>query len=131
MSTLTHLLLKDPQVLKDLGCSHSDHLLNDPVQPSCGHRLCKSCADQIIQRNPISPRCPKEDCNEKFSLLNNGKHVSYMRGNDTSLIVLGTLVYIYTVLKIVPEPVAWPCIMFAWGKFKLMYLCIVCITCYK
>ena len=72
-----HLLFEDPGLLKDRKCAYCGQLLRDPVQPSCGHRLCKSCADQIIQ-NPFLVCCPKEECKEKFSLFKNGKHVSVM-----------------------------------------------------
>ena len=46
-------------------------LLNDPVQPACGHRLCKSCADSLIKEEK-SPRCP--ECNEMFDEEDGAKY---------------------------------------------------------
>ena len=48
---------------EQLCCVKCNLLLNDPVQPACGHRLCKSCADNIIEEKK-TPRCP--ECDEVF-----------------------------------------------------------------
>jgi hypothetical protein len=55
-------------------CSKCDLLLKEPVQPSCGHRLCKSCADEIIAKH-ASPPCPQADCEEPFD-NEDGEYVS-------------------------------------------------------
>ena len=44
-------------------CVSCKLLLRDPVQAACGHRLCKSCADEII-KNETTPQCP--ECGEGF-----------------------------------------------------------------
>ena len=51
------------QNLEQFCCVKCTLLLKDPVQPACGHRLCKSCADDIINQED-TPRCP--ECNEVF-----------------------------------------------------------------
>ena len=46
-------------------CSACDLLLRDPVQPSpCGHLLCESCADEILERHPAE--CPAAHCGEGY-----------------------------------------------------------------
>ena len=52
------------------------HILNDPVQLSCGHRLCRACADDLVaasknaaEHNPTTASllpisCPAPDCND-------------------------------------------------------------------
>ena len=44
-------------------CVSCKLLLREPVQAACGHRLCKSCADEIIKNEAI-PQCP--ECGEDF-----------------------------------------------------------------
>lgn len=44
-------------------CVSCKLLLRDPVQAACGHRLCKSCADEII-KNETTPQCT--ECGEGF-----------------------------------------------------------------
>ena len=48
---------------EQLCCVECNLLLKDPVQPACGHRLCKSCADELIE-NETTPQCP--ECGEEF-----------------------------------------------------------------
>ena len=61
-------IFKNSQDTNDYLCSECKLLLKDPVQPICGHRLCKSCADDILQRHATpGPRCP--ECNELFDKL--------------------------------------------------------------
>ena len=54
-------VFKEKEALARFRCPSCRHLLRDPVQPSCGHRLCKSCVDTIID-NECPPHCPLEDC---------------------------------------------------------------------
>ena len=54
-------------------CSKCKLLLKDPVQFSCGHRICKSCADEILAKDFL-PRCPKDDCGEVVE-VEDGKYV--------------------------------------------------------
>ena len=51
-------------------CAECKLLLSDPVQSSCGHRFCKSCADSMLE-NETAPVCP--DCNEAFETENGAK----------------------------------------------------------
>lgn len=43
-------------------CSECHHLLEDPVQLCCGHRLCRACADELTVTEFPSPKCP--ECQE-------------------------------------------------------------------
>ena len=44
-------------------CPKCNLLLLDAVQPQCGHRICQSCADDILKKE-TTPRCP--ECGENF-----------------------------------------------------------------
>ena len=44
-------------------CWECDLLLREPVQIACGHRLCKSCADELLQSG-LPAQCPVQDCRE-------------------------------------------------------------------
>ena len=44
-------------------CPKCKLVLRDAVQPACGHRICQSCADEILAKE-TSPCCP--ECNEPF-----------------------------------------------------------------
>ena len=60
-------LFKDKAAFERLKCPYCKQLLHSPVQPSCGHRLCQLCADDILNnasRDP--PTCPLIDCKEEF-----------------------------------------------------------------
>ena len=57
-------IFKNSRALNDYLCSECKLLLKDPVQPACGHRLCKSCADGILQRPATLSCCP--ECDETF-----------------------------------------------------------------
>ena len=59
-------VLKDHDHLEHLVCSSCEKLLRDPVQLVCGHRLCQSCADDIIRSNN-RPKCSLQECGEEFS----------------------------------------------------------------
>ena len=51
-------------------CLSCGHLLSNPVQLACGHRLCSSCADKLIataKKEESTPRCPDKDCNEDIN----------------------------------------------------------------
>ena len=67
-------LCKDEEALKNLQCPYCENLLRNPVQPMCGHRLCQSCADKIIETT-TPPICPQVDCEEEFT-TEDGAHVS-------------------------------------------------------
>ena len=54
---------KDSDAVNRLLCPKCNSLLNKPVQPSCGHRICQSCADDILESEE-QPRCP--ECEELF-----------------------------------------------------------------
>ena len=61
-------LFIDKKAYERLKCPHCEQLLNNPVQPSCGHRLCRTCADEILRSESSPPRCPLDECQEEFSL---------------------------------------------------------------
>ena len=61
-------LFIDKEAYERLKCPHCEQLLNNPVQPSCGHRLCQTCADEILRSESSPPRCPLDECQEEFSL---------------------------------------------------------------
>ena len=44
-------------------CPKCNLLLLDAVQPQCGHRICQSCADDILKKE-TAPCCP--ECGENF-----------------------------------------------------------------
>ena len=56
-------IFKDSNALNRFLCPKCYLLLKDPVQPSCGHRICSSCAEDILAED-ASPVCP--DCREPF-----------------------------------------------------------------
>ena len=56
---------KDKDAFNRNRCPKCNLLLKDPVQPSCGHRICMSCAEDIIAEHS-SPLCPQADCREPF-----------------------------------------------------------------
>ena len=68
-------IFKDADALNRYLCSKCHSLLKDPVQPSCGHRMCRSCADDILE-SEAQPRCPVVDCEESFD-EEDGVYVSY------------------------------------------------------
>ena len=53
----------DGETLARHTCPKCKLLLRDAVQPTCGHRMCQSCADEILAKE-TTPRCP--DCGEDF-----------------------------------------------------------------
>ena len=58
------LMFKDWTALQKYGCFQCKDILQNGVQLTCGHRLCKSCAD-TINSSCQPPRCPHEDCHEE------------------------------------------------------------------
>ena len=63
---LNKTLFKNQDALKRYLCPSCGLLLKDPVQPTCGHRLCKSCAKDILN-DENHPICPHPACGEEFS----------------------------------------------------------------
>ena len=57
--------------IEQFSCVGCKLLLKDPVQPACGHRLCKSCADELIEEQ-TTPRCP--ECKEVFDEEDGAKY---------------------------------------------------------
>ena len=48
-------------------CSECQLLLKDPVQLTrCGHRLCISCAEDILAGHAPA-QCPRQDCKQDFA----------------------------------------------------------------
>lgn len=57
---LPQKLLKNSNDLERFSCTKCSSLLEDPVQIGCGHRLCKSCADELIaSAGESTPKCPE------------------------------------------------------------------------
>ena len=59
-------VFKDSDEFKRYACLECRQLLNEAVQLACGHRICKSCADEII-RSKCPPKCPDPECQEEFT----------------------------------------------------------------
>lgn len=74
-SGINFLLFEKQEDFFRLQCSYCEQLLENPVQPICGHRFCKPCAENIIN-NHSPPQCPKEDCRKEWT--ENGYHVSIL-----------------------------------------------------
>ena len=54
---------RDGAAVDRLSCVECELLPKDPVQISCGHRLCRSCADKLLDSGPAA-MCP--ECNEEL-----------------------------------------------------------------
>ena len=59
-------IFKESDILDRYSCVKCDLLLQDPVQLGCGHRVCKHCADELIDNaGEITPQCP--ECEDEIS----------------------------------------------------------------
>ena len=59
-------IFKDEENLGQYSCVKCNLLLQDPVQLSCGHRVCKICADELISNvDETTPQCP--ECGDEIS----------------------------------------------------------------
>ena len=61
MSTIKSIpekILKNHEDHGRFVCTKCSLLLQDPVQISCGHRLCKSCVDELIANESVL-KCPE------------------------------------------------------------------------
>ena len=73
-------IFKDRDALNRYLCPKCNKLLSDPVQPSCGHRMCKSCVEEMLaQGRGGPPLCPSVDCGEAFE-KEDGAYVSWIAG---------------------------------------------------
>lgn len=69
-STVTRSIFKNTADFDRYSCWKCRHLLQDPVQLACGHRLCQPCADKLVASSgteslgEIVLKCSAEDCNE-------------------------------------------------------------------
>lgn len=62
---VSRYIFKDSEAYGRFRCPVCSLLLNEPVQPSCGHRLCRSCADDMLQDQSAQPaKC--RVCDEQF-----------------------------------------------------------------
>ena len=68
-------IFKDRDALNRYLCPKCNKLLSDPVQPSCGHRMCKSCVEDMLAGRGGPPLCPSVDCGEAFE-KEDGAYVS-------------------------------------------------------
>jgi hypothetical protein len=62
----------DKETLAHYTCPKCKRILRDAVQPACGHRICQSCADEILAKEN-SPCCP--ECGDNFD-KEDGAYVS-------------------------------------------------------
>ncbi|XP_019852883.1 PREDICTED: TNF receptor-associated factor 6-like [Amphimedon queenslandica] len=51
------LLLNDDRRILDYVCPKCDNILGDPAKTSCGHWLCKGCAEELVKRNAACCVC--------------------------------------------------------------------------
>ena len=53
---------QDQLAFERFTCIECGHLLEDPVQVSCGDRFCKTCADEILAKDKpvVCPKCGEE-----------------------------------------------------------------------
>ena len=58
-------IFKESESLDRYSCIKCESLLKDPVQLSCGHRMCKHCADELIDNTEETPLCP--ECGDEIS----------------------------------------------------------------
>lgn len=58
-------LFKESDSLDRYSCAKCDSLLKNPVQLGCGHRVCKNCADELIDNTETTPQCP--ECEDEIS----------------------------------------------------------------
>lgn len=54
-------IFKNKEDANRYSCTHCTSVLEEPVQIGCGHRFCKSCADELIATEQ-TPRCA--ECEE-------------------------------------------------------------------
>ena len=54
-------IFKNTESLDRYSCVECSSLLCDPVQLGCGHRMCRQCADQLIDNAETTPQCPECD----------------------------------------------------------------------
>lgn len=52
-------------------CARCELLLKEPIKLRCEHRLCRSCAEDILAQNTPA-QCPRDDC--KVTFLQKDKH---------------------------------------------------------
>ena len=64
-SGTTDYAFEDKEAPARLACSSCVKLLKEPVQFSCGHRICKACADSILESN--EHLCPQSDCQDEIT----------------------------------------------------------------
>ena len=57
--------ISNSEVLSHYTCPECKLILRDAVQPTCGHRICQSCADKILanaEAKKTKAQCP--ECGE-------------------------------------------------------------------
>lgn len=58
-------VFKESDSLDRYSCIKCKSLLQDPVQLSCGHRVCRHCADELIDGAETTAQCP--ECGDEIS----------------------------------------------------------------
>ena len=58
-------IFNDSESFDRYSCMKCEYLLRDPVQLSCGHRVCKHCADELIDNAETTPLCP--ECGDEIN----------------------------------------------------------------
>ena len=73
---VTSDVFKNKEDYGRFSCLLCNHLLQDPVQLGCGHRLCRACAEKLIASKSQSDlKCPDEECGEPIDDTEDGAYV--------------------------------------------------------
>ena len=68
-------IFKNKEDFTRFSCLLCNHLLQDPVQLACGHRVCQECAEKLIASKEAELQCPAEDCREPIDDAEDGAYV--------------------------------------------------------
>ena len=63
-------------------CERCSLLLKEPIKLRCGHRLCRSCAEDMLAQNTLA-HCPRDDCKVTFLQDEHGAPVSQYACNHS------------------------------------------------
>ena len=63
ISNVQRKIFKSKEDVDRFYCPRCKSVLQEPVQITCGHRMCKSCADELLATEKV-PTCV--ECNEEI-----------------------------------------------------------------
>ena len=92
-AALPRQIFKESESLDRYSCIKCESLLQDPVQLSCGHRMYKHCADELIDNTEEIPLCPEcgdeisEEDGAKVKLIDRDSHIN-IKPSIASFIIL-------------------------------------------